>query len=137
MEIKEITWQDALPIRHQVLWPDKPIQFCQVDGDENGLHYGAFIDDKLVCVASIYLDADTARLRKFATLSEYQGQGIGRKVIEHAIKHMKSLKVAYFWCDARVSAASFYQRFGLQVEGEEFDKSGIAYYKMAVNWAEE
>jgi len=136
MKIQEITWQQALPIRHRVLWPEKPVQFCQVAGDETGLHYGVFIDDVLVCVASVYLDGTSARLRKFATLPEYQGQGLGSKVIGHVIGQLKSLKVSYFWCDARASAEGFYQKFGMEVEGDEFDKSGIAYYKMAVHLSE-
>lgn len=39
----------------------------------------------------------------------------------------------YFWCDARESACRFYQRFGLQTEGERFYKSDVAYFKMGVN----
>mgnify|MGYP000060339050 CR=1 FL=1 len=132
MKIQEITWQQALPVRHKVLWPEKPMAFCQVDGDETGLHYGVFIDDALVCAASVYLDGMNARLRKFATLPEYQGQGLGSKVIGHVIGQLQSLKVSYFWCDARTSAEGFYQKFGMKTEGAEFDKSGIAYYKMAV-----
>jgi len=85
-----------------------------------------------VCAASVYLDGMNARLRKFATLPEYQGQGLGSKVIGHVIGQLQSLKVSYFWCDARTSAEGFYQKFGMKTEGAEFDKSGIAYYKMAV-----
>ncbi len=136
MRIKTIAWQDALPIRHTVLWPDKAIEFCKVEGDEHANHYGAFVDQTLVCVASIYIkescDGRTARLRKFATLPQYQGQGVGSKVIEHAITKLKAEQVLRFWCDARTSALGFYQRFGLEVEGDEFDKSGVKYFKMSV-----
>ncbi|MFA0154164.1 GNAT family N-acetyltransferase, partial [Vibrio sp. 10N.261.46.C10] len=75
-----------------------------------------------------------ARLRKFATLPEFQGQGIGSNVIEHAISNIKDLNIPYFWCDARTTALGFYQKFGMAVEGNEFEKSGIAYYKMSVHW---
>ncbi len=134
MKIQQITWEEALPVRHSVLWPSKPPLFCKVEGDELATHYGAFIDGNLVCVASIYIDGEQARLRKFATLHEYQGQGIGSKVIKQAIEHLKQLDVQCFWCDARTTALSFYQKFGLQVEGAEFDKAGVSYYKMMVHW---
>ncbi|MGF1694482.1 GNAT family N-acetyltransferase [Vibrio lamellibrachiae] len=135
MNIQQVTWEDALPVRHHVLWPNKPIIFCKVPGDESATHYGAFINNQLVCVASIYISGDEARLRKFATLHEFQGKGIGSKVIEHAISNLKRQNIKSFWCDARTTALSFYQKFGMTVEGSEFNKSGISYYKMAVQWS--
>jgi predicted GNAT family N-acyltransferase len=132
MNIKTIEWQQALPIRHQVLWPDKSPLFCKVEGDEAANHYGAYVDNELICVASIFVDSDSARLRKFATLSSYQGQGIGSQVIEHVINDLKTTGMQRFWCDARSSAVGFYQRFGLAQQGNEFLKSGIPYFKMEI-----
>ena len=132
MIIKSISWQEALPVRHCVLWPNKPESFCKVDGDENANHYGAFIDGKLICVASIYIDGKIARLRKFATLNEFQNKGIGSKVIAYLIDELKTNKIEYFWCDARESAKGFYQRFAMQVQGERFFKSNVAYFKMQI-----
>ena len=90
--IREINWQDTLSVRHHVLWPDRPVSFSRVDGDENATHFGAFSDGKLVCVASIYLSEDSARLRKFVTLPDYQGRGIGSKVLAKAIEQLKQQK---------------------------------------------
>lgn len=134
MDIRKVTTAEALPIRHLVLWPNKSPSFCEVEGDESATHYGAFIGGILVCVASVYNNGHEARLRKFATLSEYQGKGIGTKVIEKLVRDLKRENVSYFWCDARTSALSFYQKFGLCVEGEEFYKSNVAYFKMSVSW---
>ena len=133
MNIQTITYQDALPIRHTVLWPNKPIEFCKVEGDEQALHYGMFVDSTLVCVASIYIDQNSARLRKFATLQTHQGQGIGSQVITHILEDLKHLNVNHFWCDARATAVSFYQRFGMQTSGSQFMKSDVPYFKMAIN----
>jgi len=134
MEIKQITWPQALPIRHCVLWPQKPPQFCKLVGDEIATHFGGFLNDELICVASIYSQGDVARLRKFATLPQYQGNGVGSAVITHVIAHLKQLNINRFWCDARTSASGFYERFGMNVEGPVFDKSGMEYCKMSVRW---
>ncbi|EPJ45149.1 MAG: hypothetical protein OFPII_30060 [Osedax symbiont Rs1] len=77
MEIRTIPWQQTIPLRNRVLWPNKPPEFCHIDGDADGLHFGAFVNGVLVCVASVYLTLHKARLRKFATNSRYQNQGIG------------------------------------------------------------
>lgn len=132
MKIREISLEEALPVRHKVLWPDKPVEFCLVEGDENGLHIGAEVDDKVVCVASIYIKEGQARLRKFATCSDFQGRGIGTAVIAFTLEQLKTKGVDYFWCDARETAIGFYQRFGMTVSGERFIKSDVPYFKMGL-----
>lgn len=132
LNICTIDWQTALPIRHTVLWPNKPESFCKIEGDETALHFGVYIKGLLVCVASIYINDSSARLRKFATLVEYQGQGIGSKLIAHILNQLKLSDIALFWCDARITAAGFYHKLGMEQQGKEFDKSGILYIKMAV-----
>jgi ribosomal protein S18 acetylase RimI-like enzyme len=116
------------------LWPTKPPSFCEVEGDDTAKHYGAYVDGELVSVASIYLDGSRARLRKFATLPSFQGKGIGSKVITHLVNELKESGISYLWCDARTSALGFYQRFGMEKQGEVFNKSGIPYYKMEVKF---
>ncbi|MFT5719148.1 MAG: ribosomal protein S18 acetylase RimI-like enzyme [Oleiphilaceae bacterium] len=111
MEIRSIPWEQTIPLRHKVLWPNKTPEFCQVDGDEEGLHFGAFINNQLICVASVYLKLDKARLRKFATDPCFQNQGVGSKMLEFIIHFLKSTKEKIFWCDARESALGFYERF--------------------------
>ncbi len=131
--IRNIHWREAIPIRHQVLWPSESPEFCYVDGDESkeALHFGAFIDSQLVSVASIYLDGANARLRKFATLESHQGQGVGSTLLRYILSDIQASGVRYFWCDARESAISFYRRFNLVTEGERFYKADIPYYKMS------
>ncbi|RXJ72838.1 GNAT family N-acetyltransferase [Veronia nyctiphanis] len=130
MKISTITAQQVLPIRHQVLWPDKPVDFSQVKGDDTATHYGAFIEGELVSVGSIFIDGDTARLRKFATLSAHQGKGVGTAMLHVMLSDLKSSSVKTFWCDARESAMAIYQRIGMKAEGERFHKSDIPYFKM-------
>jgi len=130
MDIKIITPKEALPIRHKVLWPNKPVSFCQVSGDETANHYGVYIDDKLVSVASVYIKDNIARLRKFATLVEFQGSGLGTKLITHIINELKNINIACFWCDARKTAIGFYQKFSMEQQGGVFHKSDILYVKM-------
>lgn len=132
MDIRQITWQQAIPIRQRVLWPEKPSEFCYVDGDDTAIHFGAFVSGILVCVASIYIEGNTARLRKYATELTFQGQGIGSAVLNEVITYLTAHKITNFWCDARASALSFYQRFGMVRQSERFYKSEVPYYKMAM-----
>lgn len=130
MEIKQIQWNQTLPLRQQVLWPTKNIDFCQLEGDHEALHFGAFIDNQLVCVASVFIDNNKARLRKFATLPTFQHKGIGTRVLQHILTDLPQHAINYFYCDARQSAINFYQRFGMSCAGAPFTKSGVHYISM-------
>ncbi len=140
MEVIEISTDQTLAIRHKVLWPDKPVEFCIVAGDEHAKHYGVRLEGKLVSVASLYLDVmqenesgnftKTARLRKFATLENYQGRGIGSALFKHLLSELQDMNIHSLWFDARESAIKFYEKFGFQTEGKRFYKGHIPYFKM-------
>ena len=132
MKMRRISWQQTIPLRHRVLWPNKPLEYCHIPEDDDGLHFGVFVDDLLVCVASVYLTLNKARLRKFATDPQYQNQGIGSQLLTFIITFLKAGAVDYFWCDARESALEFYKRFDMHVCSERFFKGEVAYYKMEV-----
>jgi GNAT superfamily N-acetyltransferase len=131
-QVLPISWEKTIPIRHKVLWPNKEPEFCHVEGDVDALHFGAFYDEEIVCVASIYREGEHARLRKFATLMDHQNKGIGTTMLAFILKTIKEHGVTYFWCDARESAIDFYQKFDLKPEGKIFYKSTIPYYKMSL-----
>jgi len=133
INIQIIDGKKTIPIRHSVLWPNESPEFCFVAGDEDAWHFGAYLGDTLVSVASVYHQGNQARLRKFATLSEYQNQGIGSKVLAYILTAVKEHGVTYFWCDARESALDFYTKFGLKKTGLRFYKSEIPYFKMYVD----
>ncbi|WP_281545516.1 GNAT family N-acetyltransferase [Grimontia sp. SpTr1] len=136
MEIRHISWQETIDIRHRVLWPNKPPEFCKAEGDNEALHLGAYVNDELICVASLFFDGDVVRLRKFAALPEYQGQGVGSSVLNAAFKEMKARGVSMFWCDAREAAMGIYRKFGMKPSGERFYKGDIPYFKMSINFAD-
>lgn len=132
MDIRRIQWQETIPLRHAILWPDRPPEFCHVEGDEDGWHFGAYLSGALVAVASAYPDGRGARLRKFATATACQGRGIGTGLLNHILADLRGLGIDYLWCDARETAMGFYRRFGMRPEGDRFYKGEVPYFRMAV-----
>jgi len=130
LNIRRIKWDETIPIRQEVLWPHKPPEYCHIEGDEDAWHFGAYIGEKLVAVASVYQKNNKARLRKFATLKEYQNKGIGSQVLTQILSEIPAYGITYFWCDARESAMNIYMKFGFKKLGDRFYKSDIPYYKM-------
>ena len=113
MIIKQITSSETLIIRHKVMWPTKPMDFVMLPNDENGKHYGLFVNDKLTSVISIFIDDNIAQFRKFATLKEHQGKGYGSFLLEEIISLLKQEKINKLWCNARVEKTNFYIKHGL------------------------
>ncbi|MFT7388328.1 MAG: GNAT superfamily N-acetyltransferase [Candidatus Endobugula sp.] len=130
--VKTVPLGDTLLcVRQKALWPDKPLSFSSVDGDDDAQHFGYYAQEQLISVASIYSDKTQVRLRKFATLPSFQRCGVGSLLLTHIIEEVKTSGAHYFWCDARKNATGFHEKFGMNKESVIFYKSGIAYYKMS------
>jgi len=132
-DVRRIDAEQTLPIRHAVLWPHKPLDYCRVTEDALGEHWGAFVDGHLVCVASLFADEEGGmRLRKFATVAAMQGRGIGSTLLDQVLAQLRQRGIKRFWCDARRSACNLYARFGLQMEGEGWVREGVEFVRMSV-----
>ncbi|KAI1458782.1 hypothetical protein F4805DRAFT_114025 [Annulohypoxylon moriforme] len=44
--VREISARQTYDLRHDVLWPDKPMAYVQLPDDEAGQHFGAFISSR-------------------------------------------------------------------------------------------
>lgn len=129
LRIEPIQHQQTYALRHEVLWPDKSPDYVQLDNDADGQHFGAFRDNDLLAVISLFVENDTARFRKFATRPDQQRLGIGTRLMHHVEAEARQQQATQLWCDARLDAASFYRRFGMEPTGEEFFKGNIPYVK--------
>lgn len=130
MTIKEVSIEQILPIRQQVMWPDKPIDFVRVPEDEDGIHFGLFVEENLVSVVSVFIHGHEAQFRKFATLEKYQGKGFGTNLLQFVFDFLEENKVNRIWCNARISKAGFYQKFGMTATAATFEKEGMEYVVM-------
>lgn len=130
IEIRPITAADTHALRQQILRPHQTLADMDYPGDSHTetMHLGAFDGHNLVGIASLYREempnnpsSGDWRLRGMAVDPGIQGSGVGRKLLEAAIAHVRARGGSRFWCNARTSAAGFYRRFGLLECGETFD----------------
>ncbi|MBD2702400.1 GNAT family N-acetyltransferase [Spirosoma sp. BT702] len=141
IDIRPIPFEQTYQLRHKVLWPDKPFDYVKVENDSEGYHFGAFQNDELVAVISLFVGLDdknseqqtpkTARFRKFAARPDRQRQGIGTLLLNHVIAEAKRLGATTLWCDARLDAADFYRRFDMEAVSDIFYKGPIPYAKFS------
>ncbi|MDU0369258.1 GNAT family N-acetyltransferase [Hymenobacter endophyticus] len=129
--IRPIKAAETYPLRHEVLWPQESIEYVKLNQDEQGHHYGAFRNGKLVSVISLFMDGGVARFRKFATRPDCQGQGIGSQLLRQVLDDARQKGAQRIWCDARAVNENFYRAFGLEPEGNRFYRGTIPYIRMA------
>ena len=141
MKVLRVSVRDTYPLRHQMLRPHGTLADCVFKGDDNELtfHLGAFIDGKLVSVASFYFENkdifETAhphqyRLRGMATLPDFQGQGLSSALLKTAFPLIKQNQCTLLWCNARISAEGFYQKVGFKGQGDVFPIPGIGDHRL-------
>jgi predicted GNAT family N-acyltransferase len=65
------------------------------------------------------------QLRGMATEPAVRGSGVGRALLADGLARVAARGGDLVWCDARTSAAGFYERMGFSVITDEFDKPDI------------
>ena len=76
---------------------------------------------KGVCVCSPSLIPDSCEIYLLCIEQEHRGIGLGRKLLSHALRDMRSLKIrkAFLWVNENNSAAvSFFTGFGFLPDGK-------------------
>ena len=132
LAIQSITAEQTYPLRHSVLWPDKPLDYVKVDDDAAGHHFGAFDNEELIAVISLFVNGQESRFRKFAAHPDHQRKGVGTLLLNHVIAEARRLGATVLWCDARLDAADFYRRFGMTAVCDVFYKGPIPYAKFSL-----
>jgi predicted GNAT family N-acyltransferase len=139
LRVLRISPIDTHSIRQQMLRADFTLEDCVFQGDdeEQTFHLGAFVDNKLVSVASFYYerhhllpDEHQYRLRGMATLSDFQHRGLSSELLKMAFPIIKQNFCTLLWCNARQSAVGFYQKVGFVAVGDEFEIPGIGIHQM-------
>jgi len=130
MDIRNVDLDTVWKIRQEVMYPKEEPGYVQLADDEAGKHLGLFVDDRLVSIVSLFERGDGVQFRKFATLDAEQGKGYGSLLLDYIMKQAFISGRRSIWCNARVSASSFYQRFGMYATGLSWWKKELEFVKM-------
>lgn len=128
--IQQIKAEETWPLRHSVMWPDKPFDHIKLSNDHKGVHYGLFHNGQLLAVVSLFIENGTAQFRKLATKESEQGKGYASQLLYHLMDYVRENNVSCIWCNARKDKVLFYQKFKMKKTKNEFSKSGLDYIIM-------
>jgi GNAT superfamily N-acetyltransferase len=121
------------PLRLRVLRPGRPADAARLPGDDHpeaATFAARDATGAVVGTAVVYPeplpDAPAAwRLRGMATAPGLRGRGIGARVLDRALDHVRAAGGDVVWCNARVPARRFYARAGFVAAGDPWDDPEI------------
>ena len=131
--VEEVAAEVAHPLRRAVLRPDGGDLAWAGDEDPTTIHLAARTGDRVVGVVRFSpapcpwrpLARAPWQLRGMATDPAVRGSGAGRALLADGLARVAGRGGDLVWCNARVTAAGFYARFGFAVVTEPFDTPGI------------
>lgn len=141
-DVRLIDAANTLALRQAVLRPHQTLPECVFSGDDadDSFHYGAFHDNHLVTVASVFVERETRfrqfsqsqqfRLRGMATNPSFRGNGFGRAVLRQCLDRAWSMGGELFWCNARTTASCYYERMGFLAIPDVFELPGIGPHRV-------
>jgi GNAT superfamily N-acetyltransferase len=129
--VEQVRPEITFTLRQRVLRAglDASSAFFPGDRDRSSGHFAAYVDHKVVGVASILEEPETDgpghwRLRGMAVDPDHQGSGAGRALIERARDFVARSGGGLIWCNARLTAVGFYDKQGFTRVGEPWDEPG-------------
>ena len=121
--IPTLTWR----LRRDVMYPGKKLAEVEMAEDADGIHFGAFMDNKLAGVISLFQDGTEFQFRKLAVDKSLQRMGVGNSLLNWVTQYARENGGTLLWCNARVSATGFYLKAGYIGTGKLFTKNGVDY----------
>jgi ribosomal protein S18 acetylase RimI-like enzyme len=135
VQIEQIRYELTWRIRHEVMYPDLPFEAIKLPTDPDGIHFGLYAGDHLTSVISVFSQGHRYQFRKFATINAAQGKGYGSMLLSYVIAYIRQEGGNTIWCNARISAMGFYERFGFRPRGDYFSEHGIDFVIMELQLA--
>ena len=133
IQIRDTPLEIAWAMRKEVMYPGETIDFIKLEDDNSGMHWGLYVVDQHVSVISVFERNRVIQFRKFATMASMQRKGYGTSLLQHVIDWAQANGMKSIWCNARKSAAGFYEKFGMVQNGPCWEKNGIEFIKMEKN----
>lgn len=134
---EEVSVELIRPLRTRILRPHFPAgKFAVYEGDDRAdTRHFAVKDGSTIVGCATYMNwpspahhgEPAMRLRGMAVDAEYQGLGVGRRLLEVSMVRLAVLEPEHdiLWCNARVHAIDFYEKLGFVTHGDEFEVAGI------------
>lgn len=140
MKVQIISAEETIDLRSRILRPGQNLELCHYPEDHlsTTFHLGIREKNHVICNGTFIQQAHIQfphaklpyRLRGMASDKDFQGRGLGSRLLKEAFVHLKNKNCDLIWFNARVSAEGFYDKLGFQKIEEIFDIPTIGPHKV-------
>ncbi len=128
-------YQELLDLRYKILLQPLGLKFLDSFREQEAgfLHIGCIdssTDELIGGLILVPIDNEEIRIMQVAVDIVHQGEGIGRKLIEHAEKVAREIGYDRIVMHAMLSVVGFYEKLGFKQEGDLFEEKGINFIRM-------
>ncbi|XYI00276.1 GNAT family N-acetyltransferase [Sorangium sp. So ce1128] len=122
----------ALRLRHEVFVVEQAVPAdIEVDElDADAQHYVVLDGAEVVATMRIVPYDGALKVGRVAVRKDLRGAGLGRRLLEEAIRIGAAQGARALVLNAQVAAAPFYRKLGFVEEGPIFDEAGIPHTRM-------
>lgn len=121
-------YEDVIRIRYEILRKPLGMQIKpeERESDKEATHILLTVNGKAAGTVGLIGN----RLRQMAVLDEFQGLGLGAKLVKHLEVVAKAKGVSEVILDARFNAIPFYEKLGYECCSDIYDKIGLKHRDM-------
>jgi ElaA protein len=126
---------ELLRFRQSIFVVEQRSPYPDLDGlDENAWHLSGRVEDELAGYLRLLATADPAplvRIGRVAISSPLRGRGLGRTLMEHALRlHREEYAAHGAVLSAQLHLVPFYRAFGFVATGRPYDEFGVLHVEM-------
>lgn len=125
-------YHSCLDLRYRVLRVPLGLEWTEdeMEADRNDRHFALILDEGVrACLTIHRLDPGRVKLRQMAVDSDFQGKGVGRKLVTCVENLLRKEGIKRVELHAREEVIGFYLSLGYQKVGARFKEVGIPHFK--------
>ena len=124
---------ETVALRYKVLREPLGLDYSKeaLENDANEYHIAASQENRIIGILLLRpLNDNVVKMRQVAVHPDFQGQGIGQKLVEYSETFARNIGFETIELHAREVALKFYKSQSYSVVGNQFQEIGIPHFKM-------
>ena len=135
IEFGSSRYKELLELRYKILLQPLGLKFLDSYREEEAsfLHVGCIensTDELIGGLILVPIDHEEIRVMQVAVDTIHQGEGIGRKLIEHTENIAKEIGYERLVMHEMLSVVGFYEKLGFKQDSDLFEEKGISFVRM-------
>ena len=135
IEFGSSRYKELLDLRYKILLQPLGLKFLDSYREEEAsfLHVGCIensTDELIGGLILVPINNEEIRVMQVAIDTIHQGEGIGKKLVEHAENIAREIGYEKLVMHAMLSVVGFYEKLGFKQDSDLFEEKGISFVRM-------